>query len=109
GVGGGEAAVAGLGERLIASGRAVAVRTFGLVPFPYPTRLGLGGAARSPLPYLMMTNRCQLVQFDTPEGTRTLLFNPTDYERSAETPFFAALRRRYGDFLSDKLLSVRRP
>src|SRR5262249_30205487 len=74
---------------------------------PYPTRFGLGGVARSPLPIVVMTNRVNVVQFDTDDGPKTLLFNPTDYERSAETPYFARIRRKMGA-LGD-LLMVKRP
>src|SRR5207249_4507825 len=55
---------------------ALAVRTFDLITFPYPTRFGLGGAAASPAPYLMMTNRTLLVQFLQGGEVKTLLMNP---------------------------------
>jgi hypothetical protein len=55
----------------------------------------------------MMTNRMQVVQFRESGHLRTLLFNPTDHERSQSAPFYAVLRRRYGNFLSDRVLCVR--
>ena len=65
------------------------MRTFDTAALPYPTRFAFGGAATSPLPYVTMMNRMQLVQFATKSGeTKTLLFNPTDAERSAATRFF---------------------
>jgi hypothetical protein len=85
-----------LRDRLIASGKVTGVRTFDIATFPYPTRFGLGGAARSPLPFVVMTNRVNVVQFDSADGPKTLLFNPTDYERSAETPYFLNIRSKIG-------------
>lgn len=96
-----------LREAIIASGRVDAVRTFEVTPLPYPTRYGLEGAALSPIPYLTMTNRATLVQYRALDGRpQTLLFNPTDAKRSAETPFFADLRRKMGGYLSEKLSAM---
>ncbi len=90
-----------LRERVLESGQVACVRTFDMSELPYPTRFGLSGAASSPLPYLIMTNRAQLVQLEASDGKRKiLLFNPTDVPRSAETPFFTDLRRKMGDRLS---------
>jgi hypothetical protein len=87
-----------LRERVLESGQVACVRTFDMSELPYPTSFGLAGAARSPVPYLIMTNRAQLVQFEASDGKRRiLLFNPTDVPRSAETPYFADLRRRMGE------------
>ncbi|MEJ7731926.1 MAG: hypothetical protein WKG00_22290 [Polyangiaceae bacterium] len=96
-----------LREAILASGRVDAVRTFDVTPLPYPTRFGLEGAALSPIPYLTMTNRAVLVQYRALDGQRqTLLFNPTDAERSAQTPFFAGLQKKMGSFLSEKLAAA---
>jgi hypothetical protein len=90
------AAAPRLRERVLESGRVLGVRTCDLMTFPYPTRFGLGGAARSLSSYLFMTNRMQVVQLETLAGERKLLlFNPTDIVRSADTPYFRALRRRF--------------
>jgi len=100
-----------LRERIQESGHAACVRTFPLSALPYPTSFGFGGAARSPLPYLIMTNRTNLVQFETMDGEKkTLLFNPTDVERSANTPFFADLRRGMGEGISRWVMAkLKRP
>jgi len=93
-----------LKERIASSGRAVAVRTFDVAQAPYPTKFGFGGAARSPIPFIVFLNRANLVQFETQGGElKTLLFNPTDAVRSAETPYFRRLRDKMGHFLSSKL------
>ncbi len=98
-------------EALLAEGPALALATCPLVTFPYPTLYAFSGAARSVAPYVMMTNRMQVVQWreEGPGGgaLRTLLFNPTDYERGQRAPFYWNLRQRYGSFVSDKLLSSR--
>src|ERR1700733_2713169 len=67
-----------LRERVIASGRAVGGRTFDLTALPYPTRFAFSGAASSPVPYIVMTNRMNVVELDAGDGSRrVLLFNPT--------------------------------
>jgi hypothetical protein len=93
-----------LRERIGASGKAIAVRTFDSAMLPYPTAFAFGGAAISPLPYVTMMNRMQLVQFVDGHGTpRTLLFNPTDAERSATTPFFQKVQDGVGEALGARL------
>ncbi len=95
-----------LRQRLLASGRVSAVRTFPVAVFPYPSEYGLAGAARSPAPYVMMRNATQLVQVEDDGGRLiNILVNPTDAERSLEAPFFAKQIERYGKFLTRKVLS----
>ncbi|HEY4119886.1 MAG TPA: hypothetical protein VGM56_18595 [Byssovorax sp.] len=82
---------------ILESGRASCVRTCDLALLPYPTSFAFGGAATSPLPFIAMTNRMLVVELVTRDGgLRRLLFNPTDVERSAETPFFARIQARFG-------------
>ena len=88
-----QAAIA-LKQRLRGGPQASSVRTYDLVTLPYPTRFGLGGAARVLAPYLMMTNRMQLVTFVEDGATRRMLVNPSDHERNEATPFFARLAAR---------------
>jgi len=89
------------------AGPVLAVATCDLVTFPYPRLFAFSGGARSPAPYVMMTNRMQVVQYLEDGVRRTLLFNPTDYERGMEAPFYKSLRERYGDFLSLKVMTTR--
>ena len=94
-----EAVMAGaraLRTRLEGMSDAVAVRTLPITTLPYPTRYAFQGAAASPAPFVTLTHRALLVQFRQGERTRTLLFNPTDVERSRKTPFFAKLEDRVG-------------
>ncbi|WP_257458216.1 MBL fold metallo-hydrolase [Archangium lipolyticum] len=90
-----------------AAGPVAAVATCDLVTFPYPSLFAFSGGALSPAPYVMMTNRMQVVQFQEEGVTRTLLFNPSDYERGQAAPFYASLREKYGNFLSDKVMTRR--
>ncbi len=94
-------------EAFVAGGPVAAVATCDLITFPYPTMFAFSGAALSPAPYVMMTNRMQVVQFLEDGELRTLLFNPSDYERGYNAPFFRSLRERYGAFVSDKVMSTR--
>ncbi|WP_141325883.1 hypothetical protein [Myxococcus sp. AB025B] len=94
-------------ERFVQEGPVAAVATCELVTFPYPSLFAFSGAASSPAPYVMMTHRMQVVQFVDANGERrTLLFNPTDYERGQAAPFYRSLRERYGAFVSDKVMST---
>jgi hypothetical protein len=95
-------------EAFVAGGAVWAVATCDLVTFPYPALFAFSGGALSPAPYIMMTNRMQVVQYDDAQGVRrTLLFNPTDYERGQNVPFYRSLREKYGDFVSDKVMTRR--
>ena len=94
-----EAVLAGahkLRARLAAMPDVVAVRTLPITTLPYPTRYAFQGAAASPAPFVTLTHRALLVRFLQGGRARTLLFNPTDVERSRRTPFFAKLEARVG-------------
>lgn len=91
---------------VVASGEPAAVATCDLVTLPYPTRFGLWRAATSPAPFLWITNRMLVVQWDDPDGTaRTLLWEPSDHERGDRTPYFARLRARTP--LPERVLATR--
>jgi len=82
------------------------VRTVDLVTAGYPLRFALGGAARGINPYVGITNRLVVVQFHDFEGDlRTLVWEPTVPEGSAQAPFYEQLIERYGEFLSENVLS----
>jgi glyoxylase-like metal-dependent hydrolase (beta-lactamase superfamily II) len=95
-----------LRDRILASGTVRCVRTADIATFPYPTRFGLQGAATSPLPYVFMRNRVQLVQVATGGRTLNILVNPTDAARSKKAPFFARMEEKYGEFLTNRLGKV---
>src|SRR5687768_1638298 len=85
-----------LRERILSAGAARCVQTIDLATFPYPTRYGLQGVASSPVPYVFMRNRMQLVQVQASGRVITILVNPTDPQRSAAAPYFARLEEKYG-------------
>ena len=87
-----------LRDKILAGGTARCVRTVDLATFPYPTRYGFQGVARSPAPYVFMRNRMHLVQTTAGGRTITTLVNPTDPVRSAAAPYFARLEQKYGSF-----------
>jgi hypothetical protein len=87
-------------------GQVAAVRTLDLVSAGYPTRYGLGGAAKALNPYINITNRLVVVQFHDFQGElKTLVWEPTVPEGSSEAPFYAQLIERYGEWLSQNVLS----
>jgi hypothetical protein len=101
------AAAPRLKERLHRDRAAKSVVTRDLITLPYPTRYGLCDAHRSIVPYLMITNRMQLVEVATDEGVKRLLVNPSDHERDgAGTPFFARLQAGMPEFVN-KLVARR--
>ncbi|WP_410210041.1 hypothetical protein [Aquirhabdus sp.] len=67
-----------------------------LIKVPYPSYYGLRDAYRyqHSLAYLHILNRLFVVQFDTKNGIKTLLFSPSDHVHNIETPFFKRLSKR---------------
>jgi glyoxylase-like metal-dependent hydrolase (beta-lactamase superfamily II) len=96
-----------LKDAIASSGKPTGVRTFDLVTFPYPSKFGLMGASLVPYPFLMMRNRMQIVQFLEGSKLRTLLVNPSDWERGEQAPFFAKQLALYGEVLSKNVFSTR--
>ncbi len=90
-------------EGLLADGPVHACTTFKLVTFPYPTLYAFLGGALSPAPFVMMTNRMQVAQFSHEGRTKTLLFNPSDYERNKAATFYADLSAKFGKLLSERI------
>jgi hypothetical protein len=90
-----------LRERFLRGPRIISVRTLPLATFPYPLRFALEGAATAPLPHVLMTERCIVVQFFQGGEVRTLLYNPTDIEAARRTPYFTRVRGKVGERLSD--------
>jgi hypothetical protein len=90
-------------DKLLEGGPVQACVTQKLITFPYPTLYAFLGGALSPAPFVMMTNRMQVVQFEHEGRTKTLLFNPSDYERNKAATFYANLSAKFGKLLSDKV------
>ncbi len=91
-------------ERLVTAGPVASCTTHRLVTFPYPTTYAFSSGALSPAPFVMMTNRMQIVQFEHEGRRRTLLFNPSDIESNRSATFYAELATRFGEFLSTKVI-----
>jgi hypothetical protein len=76
-----------------------AVRTVDLVTAPYPAAFAFQGAARHINPYVTILNRLVVVQFEDFDGRlRTLAWEPTIPEGSAQAPFYRQLLERYGEW-----------
>lgn len=93
-------------RRFRADGPVRAVRTIDLLPFPYPVAFAFWRAPPTRAKYLLMRNRCCLVEFDDWSGTpRTLLVNPTEADLSARAGFFEQARRELLPFVPRELLA----
>src|SRR3954466_5369569 len=87
-------------------GQIRAVCTIDLASAGYPTTFALAGAAKGLNPFVNIRNRLVIVQFDDFDGQlKTLVWEPTIPEGSAEAPFYEQLLERYGEFLSYKLFA----
>jgi hypothetical protein len=93
-------------KRFKGQGEVHAVRTVDLVSAPYPTAFAFHGAARHVNPFVSIVNRLVVVQFEDFAGDRrTLVWEPTIPEGSAQAPFYAQLRARFGE-RAERLLST---
>lgn len=93
-------------ERMLAGNKARYFESFDLVRVPYPTRYGLRNAfsREKYVEYLMLTNRIFVVQFDTPEGMKTMLVSPSDHERNGETPYFRRVQDSSPQFVQNMIV-----
>lgn len=83
-----------LGDELRATPTVRGVKTMDASTLPYPTRFAFNGVVPLPWPMITMVHRTLLVQLDTSDGIKNLLFNPTDTDAARATPFFAKLTER---------------
>jgi hypothetical protein len=91
-------------ERLLEGGPVRSCSTHKLVTFPYPTGYAFLGGALSPAPYVMMTNRMHIVQFEHDGRRRTMLFNPSDIESNRAATYYSDLAKKFGEYLSRSLI-----
>jgi len=98
-----------LGDALRSGPRVLGVKTLANATLPYPTRFAFNGAVPLPWPFVLMMHRTLLVQVDSDEGTKNILFNPTDPERSRNAPFFKQLAAKIEQIapFAEKLLAKR--
>lgn len=92
------AAAAAYKTRFKAQGQIRAVRSVDIAAAPYPVSYAFHGAVSVPtLPLISMINRMVVVQYDDWNGTpRTLAFEPTVPDGSAEAPFYRNLQALLG-------------
>lgn len=86
-----------LGDELRTGPKVVSVRTLPLTTLLYPTTFAFNRAVPLPWPYVQMFHRCLLVQVMAQGELKNILFNPTDYEASRATPYFAKMIDRIGE------------
>jgi glyoxylase-like metal-dependent hydrolase (beta-lactamase superfamily II) len=81
--------------------------SFDLIKLIYPARYGLRNAysAERLNAYVHINNRVFVVQYDTPDGLKTLLVSPSDHERGGETPFFRRLQDSTPKFIVDRVVT----
>lgn len=93
-------------RQMLAGNKLRYYQSFDLVRVPYPTRYGLRNAFSRErwVEYLHLQNRLFIAQFDTPQGLKTLLASPSDYERNERTPFFARLADRTPRWVQDLIV-----
>jgi len=98
-------AAEGFRECMLAGPKVRYFRSFDLVRLPYPSRYGLRNAFSREkwVEYIHIQNRLFVVQFDTPEGIKTLLVSPSDHERGGETPFFRRLQDNMPQMIIDRV------
>ncbi len=82
-------------KRFKAQGQVRAVKSVDIAAAPYPVKYAFHDAVAVPtLPLISMINRMLVVQYDDFDGRpRTLVFEPTVPEGSAEAPFYRNLQQ----------------
>jgi hypothetical protein len=88
-------AAAAYKTRFKAQGKVRAVKSVDIAAAPYPVKYAFHDAVSVPtLPLISMINRMIVVQYDDFDGRpRTLVFEPTVPDGSAEAPFYRNLQR----------------
>jgi hypothetical protein len=82
-------------RRFKSQGAVLGVRSVNIATAPYLTKFAFHGAATWPNPYVSITNRMLVVQFEDFRGEiKTLVWEPTEPDGSAEAPFYAQLVER---------------
>jgi hypothetical protein len=95
-----------LGDAMRAGPRVVSVRTLPTTKAPYPTRFAFNGTVSELVSggLLMIANRSLLVQVETSEGLKNVLFNPTDGPANQATPFYRRLQERTPSLIARMML-----
>ncbi|CAM5542181.1 MULTISPECIES: hypothetical protein [Streptomyces] len=93
-------------ERFKAQGRVHAVKSVDIAAAPYPVKYAFHNAVSVPsLPLISMINRMIVVQYEDFDGrARTLVFEPTVPDGSAEAPFYRNLQKMMDKVPGGKVL-----
>jgi hypothetical protein len=81
---------------MLAQSKVLYYESFELVRVPYPTQYAYLNAYRGLSRFVHLCNRLFVIQFRSPEGVKTLLVGPSDWEHQRETPFFDRLNKSAG-------------
>lgn len=83
-------------RELLSQSKVTYYRSFQLIRVPYPSKFAYLNAWGSFSPLLHLCNRLFVIQFKTPEGIKTMLASPSDWEHQLATPFFQQLSDSMG-------------
>jgi hypothetical protein len=94
-----------LGDVLRSQPKVVSVRTLPTSAAPYPTQFAFNGSVPELVPpgLLLIQNRSLLVQVESEQGLKNVLFNPTDGPANQAAPFYRRLTDRAPGFLARRL------
>ncbi|MGB6244672.1 hypothetical protein [Gordonia sp. (in: high G+C Gram-positive bacteria)] len=86
-------------DRFVGQGQVEAVRTVDIATAPYPARFAFQGYSVNVNPFISITNRMMVVQFEGFDGElKTLVWEPTVAAGSAQAPFYNKIQK-FGDAL----------
>src|SRR5699024_10319179 len=81
-------------DRFVAGPQVQAVKTFDIAEVPYPSRFAFQGYSLHANPFISIINRMMVIQFTGFDGAlKTLVWEPTVAQGSAEAPFYHAIQR----------------
>ena len=81
-------------DRFVAGPQVQAVKTFDIAEVPYPSRFAFQGYTLHANPFISIINRMMVIQFTGFDGElKTLVWEPTVTDGSAESPFYDAVQR----------------
>lgn len=78
-------------NKMAAGSNVLYYRSISLVTVPFPVKYGLRDAAKVLSPFMSIFNRLFVVQYQSTDGVKTLLFSPSDIEADEKTPYFDSI------------------
>ncbi|WP_137723776.1 hypothetical protein [Prescottella subtropica] len=98
-------------DRFLSQGQVTAIKSVDIATAPYPSRFAFQGYSISVNPFISITNRMLVIQFEGFDGTlKTLVWEPTVAAGSAEAPFYHKIQqlgrrfkveRFFADYIND--------